>query len=457
MNQPATPPTKKPERFALLKRINASLGAWAATLTWWRMAALALITAIAANWIFETLALNHEREKPVKVKRVAKAQNERAGQEHPCEGEEIRIGGKNGLVFCEGRRVANKSATTPSTAPSTAPSALPSPSTSTSAPAIPAASDTAGDSVPPGPAPPAQVSSAEKTVSHSKEKKRITISVGGDDEETASNDEGETTTRGAIKKTISGWIGDIFSAVLIALFAYLVAAKIIVRKTAEADAKLRVATDSADHEAMQRQLVQARLKLLQAQVEPHFLFNTLAAVDYLIETDAKRASVMQKTLISYLRAALPQMRQESSTLGREITLIRAYLQLLKLRIEDRLEFDIKVAPNLESAVFPPMVLQTLVENAIKHGIEPKPEGGRITVQAEIVDGNLRVDVVDTGVGLPDGDIFGSSKNGTGLGLDNIRNRLAMLYPGASRMELRSGHEGGTLVRLSIPYQPQTHS
>ena len=279
----------------------------------------------------------------------------------------------------------------------------------------------------------------------------------GKSEKEKEADEAETTTRGAIKKTISGWIGDILSAVLIALFAYLVAAKIIVRKTAEADAKLRVATDSADHEAMQRQLVQARLKLLQAQVEPHFLFNTLAAVDYLIETDAKRASVMQKTLISYLRAALPQMRQESSTLGREITLIRAYLQLLKLRIEDRLEFEIKVAPNLESAVFPPMVLQTLVENAIKHGIEPKPEGGRITVQADIIDSQLRVDVVDTGVGLPDGDIFGSSKNGSGLGLDNIRNRLALLYPGASRMELRSGHEGGTLVRLSIPYQPQTHS
>ena len=78
-------------------------------------------------------------------------------------------------------------------------------------------------------------------------------------------------------------------------------------------------------------------------------------------------------------------------------------------------------------------------------------------RSEIIDGQLRVDVVDTGVGLPDGDIFGSSKNGSGLGLDNIRNRLAMLYPGASKMELRSGHEGGTLVRLSIPYQPQTHS
>ncbi len=457
MNLPASPPPtphQELERFAWLKRFNASLSAWAATLTWWRMIALALITLIAANWIFETLALNHEREKPVKVKRVAKETNERAGREHPCEGDEYRFGGENGIVICEGRRVKKKAATTP---------AVPAP------PAIPA---TPGSAPLPEPAPPEMAdvpdvrSSAEKAADKAAVKADDSLMItigktaaekGREQQQKFDDGDGESTTRGAIKKTISGWIGDIFSAVLIALFAYLVAAKIIVRKTAEADAKLRVATDSADHEAMQRQLVQARLKLLQAQVEPHFLFNTLAAVDYLIETDAKRASVMQKTLISYLRAALPQMRQESSTLGREVTLIRAYLQLLKLRIEDRLEFDIKVAPNLESAVFPPMVLQTLVENAIKHGIEPKPEGGRITVLAEIVDGQLRVDVVDTGVGLPDGDIFGSSKNGTGLGLDNIRNRLAMLYPGKSRMELRSGHEGGTLVRLSIPYQPQTHS
>ena len=437
MNLPASPPSPPspaPERFAWLKRVNASLSAWAATLTWWRMIALALLTTIAANWIAETLALNHEREKPIKVKRVAREDSERAGGEGACEGEEIRIGGQNGIVFCEGRRLKKKSATA----------------------AVPAAPASAGDEPPPEPAPPRSADGPINPASEAKAGNTVTISMGKSEKEKEA-DEAETTTRGAIKKTISGWIGDILSAVLIALFAYLVAAKIIVRKTAEADAKLRVATDSADHEAMQRQLVQARLKLLQAQVEPHFLFNTLAAVDYLIETDAKRASVMQKTLISYLRAALPQMRQESSTLGREITLIRAYLQLLKLRIEDRLEFDIKVAPNLESAVFPPMVLQTLVENAIKHGIEPKPEGGRITVQADIIDSQLRVDVVDTGVGLPDGDIFGSSKNGSGLGLDNIRNRLALLYPGASRMELRSGHEGGTLVRLSIPYQPQTHS
>ena len=446
MNLP-TPPPPKSDPFDWLKRVNASFSQWAATLSWWKMFALMLVVLIAANLIGETLELRHEKVPSIAVKRTSKAGNEQVGKSHECEGEEIRIGGQNGIVFCEGKR-SGKTAKSPSVpAMPEVPAAPPEPAVSGSASIegketktdLPPTADAERDR---------QIAESEREKNEQKRTARITI--GSDDDE-------PTTPGKVIKKTISGWIGDIFSALLVALLAYLVASKIIVRKTAEADAKLRVATDSADHEAMQRQLIQARLKLLQAQVEPHFLFNTLAAVDYLIETDAKRASVMQKTLISYLRAALPQMRQESSTLGREVTLIRAYLQLLKLRIEDRLEFDIKVAPNLESAVFPPMVLQTLVENAIKHGIEPKPEGGRITVLAEIVDGQLRVDVVDTGVGLPDGDIFGSSKNGSGLGLDNIRNRLAMLYPGASKMELRSGHEGGTLVRLSIPYQPQTHS
>ena len=409
------------DRLSWLRRLNASLSEWAASLSWWRMALLALIVLIASSWIGEKLRLSHEREPAVKVSRTPKAQNEQSGVPHRCEGDEIRIGGKDGIVICEGPHAAKASA----------------------------------PPVPPGPptreaSAPASAGSLAKGSADSGAKVRVIV---GDDEDD-DNDTAEVRPR-TIRRTIGGWVGDVLSALLVAFFAYLIAAKIIVRKSLEADAKLRFATDSADRETMQRQLVQARLKLLQAQVEPHFLFNTLAAVDYLIETDAKRASVMQKTLIAYLRAALPQMRQESSTLGRELKLIRAYLELLKLRIEERLEFDIKVPAQLESAVFPPMVLQTLVENAIKHGIEPKPEGGRVSVMADVVDGKLRLDVFDTGVGLPEGDIFAGSTNDTGLGLDNIRNRLAMLYPGTSRMEMRSGYEGGTLVRLTIPYQWET--
>ena len=435
--KPPLPPSQPTDNFIWLKRINGSLSQWAATLSWGRMAALALIVMIAGSWIASKLQLSHEKEPEIRVQRLPKTKSDPAGPAQTqtpyktCEGDEIRIGGKNGIVICEGRRTNRPPApATPDTPPIPPLPSIVLPSVSgDGAPVLPAvaASDTAGSqtSVSPG------------------------ADAADDDDE---DDETATLRKRVIRKTLSGWVGDIFAALLVALFAYLVAAKIIFRKTAEADAKVRVATDSAEREAMQRQLVTARLKLLQAQVEPHFLFNTLAAVDYLIETDPARASVMQKTLITYLRAALPQMRQASSTLGRELKLIRAYLELLKLRIEERLDFDIRVSPELESAVFPPMVLQTLVENAIKHGIEPKPQGGRISVLAEVVDGQLRVDVVDTGVGLPNGDIFGNTGGGAGLGLDNIRNRLALLYPGTSRMELRSGHDGGTLVRLSLPYQ-----
>lgn len=245
---------------------------------------------------------------------------------------------------------------------------------------------------------------------------------------------------------------DFTSGFVMAFFAYLAATKIIDQKTADADAAVRSATDLAEQETMKRQLVQARLKLLQAQIEPHFLFNTLAAVDYLIETDPPRASVMQKTLIAYLRAALPQMREGSSLLGREFNLIKPYLELLKMRIEERLEFGFDVPVGLHSAVFPPMMLQSLVENAIQHGIEPKPEGGRITVSARIHDGQLWVEVEDSGIGLPDPNAPRASTAGTGLGLNNIRDRLAMLYPGSGRLDVLSAASGGTLARIVIPYQ-----
>ena len=448
-SQPASPPASTPagqtERFGWLKRLNTSMSGWAASLTWWRMIGLILIVVIVNQMMRDVLNLRHDKEPAVAVTRTAKEGNDKAGRQHDCEGDEIRIGGKNGgIVICDGKRVRK-------TAP---PATDPAPDAGTpNVPAVPPGTVSSSATAPDASNPPA----AGKVKEGAPKAKRdsVRIDIGGDEGD--GDDDGLPSPRTVIKRTFGGVLGDLFSFVLLALFGYLIASKVIVRKTAEADAKVRVATEGADREAIQRQLLQARLKLLQAQVEPHFLFNTLAAVDYLIETDPKRASVMQKTLIGYLRAALPQMRQDSSTLGREVTLIRAYLELLKLRIEDRLEFEIKVPANLESAVFPPMVLQTVVENAIKHGIEPKPEGGRITVQAEVVDGKLRVEVVDTGAGLPEGDIFGNTKNGNGLGLDNIRNRLAMLYPGTSSMELQSGYEGGTTVRLSIPYQPQTHS
>ncbi|MBC5764347.1 sensor histidine kinase [Ramlibacter albus] len=252
--------------------------------------------------------------------------------------------------------------------------------------------------------------------------------------------------------TWRGVIGDLFSAALVLVFAYLVAAKIVVRKVAQADAKVQKAVDTAERETMERQLAQAKLQVLQAQVEPHFLFNTLAAVDYLIETDPARASQMQKQLITYLRGALPQMRQESSTLGREMRLIRSYLELIKMRVEERLEVSVDVPDGLESAEFPPMMLQSLVENAIKHGIEPKPEGGKVAVSAKVANGLLWVEVKDTGVGIDKIDGLDAPPKGTGIGLQNIRERLAVLYRGKARFTLVSDDGEGTTVRIGVPYK-----
>ena len=445
---PANGITPRPTWMIWLSRINTTLSQWAAHQSWGRMVVLALVALIAGSLISETLNLRHDKvsgdDKPIVTNHKISKASER------CLGDEIRIGGDHGIVICEKGR-AKTAAASPDlvTVPQKPPN--------------PAGVAESGASAPPGDA----ASSPAPTAAASSPGATATTVIDSDDDTADGNPD---RSKKIIHRTFAGWLGDIFSAALIALFAYLIAAKIMVQKTAEAnaklnvaDAKVRTAEDTAEREAVQRQLMQARLKLLQAQVEPHFLFNTLAAVDYLIETDPPRASVMQKTLIAYLRASLPQMRQESSTLGRELQLIRAYLAVLKMRIEERLEFDIEVSPELESAVFPPMVLQTLVENAIQHGIEPKPGGGRVSVRALHEGGNLRVDVVDTGVGLPanynGGNPQPSRNGGSGLGLDNVRNRLAVLYPHTSRIELSSGYGGGTMVRLTIPYQttPATDS
>ena len=188
---------------------------------------------------------------------------------------------------------------------------------------------------------------------------------------------------------------------------------------------------------------------MQAQVEPHFLFNTLASVDYLIETEPSTASKMQKSLIQYLRAALPQMREGSTTLGKEVQLCRSYLEILKFRMEDRLQYSLIVPQGLGSAQFPPMMLQSLVENSIKHGLEPKPEGGSLTISADISNGRLRVTVADSGLGLRSS---GSMRHGSGgVGLANVRERLAALYGGAAQLSIEANSPSGTIVTIEVPY------
>jgi signal transduction histidine kinase len=260
----------------------------------------------------------------------------------------------------------------------------------------------------------------------------------------------EKEQRGNVKRHQDFAFWGFLKVLLTIFFAYLIAVKVSSATKRRADAMVKNASEVAEQESLRRQLLEARLQTMQAQVEPHFLFNTLASVDYLIETDPARASTMQKNLIQYLRASMPQMRGAATQLGREVDLCTAFLEILKVRMEERLSVSIAVPDGLRSADFPPMMLQSMVENAIKHGLEPKAEGGDLSLVAEIVDGDLHVTVADTGLGFSES---GASTSGGGVGLSNIRERLQLLYAGRGRLEITPNQPCGTRVSIIVPYQP----
>ncbi len=241
---------------------------------------------------------------------------------------------------------------------------------------------------------------------------------------------------------------------LVNLAVFWILASVLLKATykgrIQAEAKAAQATETAEAESLKRQVVEARMAAMQAQVEPHFLFNTLASIDHLIETDPPRASQMQKNLIALLRASMPTMREANATgvrdLGRELAVIKPYLEILKVRMEERLITEIDVPEGLMSAEFPPMMIQSLVENAIKHGLEPKAEGGTLKVKAEIVHGKLAVTVADTGLG------FGrAATSGTGVGLANIRERLMLLHGAKAAVTVTENQPSGTKVTITVPY------
>jgi len=211
-----------------------------------------------------------------------------------------------------------------------------------------------------------------------------------------------------------------------------------------ADLSAQYARRRADVESLERRLAEARIAALQAQIEPHFLFNTLSSIARLIESDPPRASSMQRNLIDYLRSALPHMRESrESTLGRQLAMSKAYLDIMKERMDERLAVTVDVDEELAELPFPPMMLQTLVENAIQHGLEPKEEGGEVVLHAQRVDGQLRVSVTDTGVGF-------SPSAGRGVGLANIRDRLELLYGEAAQLVIEMQEPCGTRVSICLP-------
>ena len=197
---------------------------------------------------------------------------------------------------------------------------------------------------------------------------------------------------------------------------------------------------------LDRQAAEARLQLMQAQIEPHFLFNTLANVKRLCATDPDGGAALFSHLMVYLRAALPRLRETDSTLATEINLARAYLAVLQIRMGSRLRFSIEVPEVLLSLPFPAMALLTLVENAVKHGLAPAQLGGTITIRAAQHRDRIALTVTDTGVG------FGA-KGGSGIGIANTRSRLAAVYGDAAELTLAANTPHGVIASIVVPYKP----
>lgn len=198
-----------------------------------------------------------------------------------------------------------------------------------------------------------------------------------------------------------------------------------------------------DRISLDGQMAEARLQMLQAQIEPHFLFNSLATVQSLYRQDPQKGRLMIGDLSEYLRGALPHMREAASTLRKEFALCEAYLRVLQVRMGKRLRVEIDLPRELEDQGVPPMMLPTLIENAVKHGISPLPQGGTVRIQARQEGGKLEVSVVDDGAGF-------RRASGAGIGLANTRARLASLFGTDASLTVASNATAGVTATLRLP-------
>ncbi len=193
----------------------------------------------------------------------------------------------------------------------------------------------------------------------------------------------------------------------------------------------------------EKEAVEANLRLLQAQIEPHFLFNTLSNVLSLIDTDPTRGKAMLSDLIRYLRTSLSRTRPATTTLGQEMEMIRSYLSIQKVRMGERLTFAIDLPVALSESPFPPMLLQPLVENAVKHGLDPRVEGGEIAVKVTESADAVKVTIADTGAGF-------STNESTGIGLANVRERIRLIYEDRGRLLLEENTPRGVKAIVEVP-------
>ncbi len=215
------------------------------------------------------------------------------------------------------------------------------------------------------------------------------------------------------------------------------------RASADSDEQLR--QESLRRQSVEQQLANTRLTALRKQIEPHFLFNTLATVRRLHQTDPAAGAGMLAHFIDYLRRVLPMLECSEVALGDEINLISAYLAVIRSRMMGRLVVTFQVPGDLRAAQVPPLALATLVENAIKHGLAPLPSGGTISITATSTEGELQVVVADNGVGLK-----ADSGGGTGIGLYNVRARLATLYGAKAQLQVQANQPTGVCATIRLP-------
>jgi len=432
--------------LAWLKHAFEVTATWVTQLSWWKFAIFAIVALICGSLLQNILF--SPNDEPI-------AQSQSRHKTAHVTPHDFSDGDTDVHIDSEGIHISHsKSAHTPASPP-----AVPAPPAAPRAPGAPAQTENQADK----PAASenesgdeekseeksdegidAQVhAQGDKADVHVKLPPEISKEV-GDAINEAVDDAAEQRVEGYRKKS-SEWFMNFVLLLVVGLFG----TKALMGGKKRAEAQAMAANAAAEREALQRQVTEAKMQMMQAQVEPHFLFNTLASVEHLIETDPPRASAMQRSLIQYLRATLPQMRENGTVinLGREADLVKSYLNLLKVRMEERLQINFDVPEGLRSAAFPPMMLQSLVENAIKHGLEPKAEGGTLSVKAEVMHNKLRVTVTDDGLG------FGAvPSNGTGLGLQSIRERLKLLHGQDAQLAISPNTPSGVCSMIEVPYQ-----
>ncbi len=420
-----------------LKAYHAYAG-WLVRISWWRFFGFSLLLLVAMgilqdvppfSWTYsETVSLaDTHASKAVPVPKPL------GGKKSSGEGVDISIDER-------GVHISTRSA-----APAPVPTAS-APAPGASAPDAPASATGVSISLPPG--------ADAQVVKQAVDEARRELLDALEEARQEAQDAAEAAADAQHPRIVRHKIGEPLMAMTMWFILFSIVVKLSYKGKVQAEAKAAQATEVAESESLKRQVVEARMAAMQAQVEPHFLFNTLASIEHLIETDPPRAGKMQRNLIALLRATMPTMReanaQSTRDLGRELAVIRPYLEILKVRMEERLQTELNVSDGLLSAEFPPMMLQSLVENAIKHGLEPKAEGGLLRVSAEVKHGKLAVTVADTGLG------FGKAATvGTGIGLNNIRERLALLYGNKASLTLTETDGGGTSVTIAVPYVART--